>query len=379
MQSKTILVLMALILQSQAALSNQLLAGFAQRAHQSIRRLQTTETDDPTSIDQICSVIEGSFEKDVTCKCVGNNANSFSINCEHENILCSENSSGRVCGKPQLAVSLINSEVFSATTCLKNQSHGMLPMLDTCVFVDACEDKSGFCGCTASYGGHVCEKCEICDDGHGISIDCSKVNWEAVTTECAAVDLDLHLGSGAGHIVGFAPQFEGFCSQIEQALDNTIQCDCTEASGGTFQLTCETTEELCYNSNCGHVKSTVEVKEGEINSINSCATHQAPQGETCTKLVMCDGDRICGCHARYNDEMCASCEVCEGGIQLDCSNVHPEAHIDKCQPVDRANAYEFLPDYSVSSNLMDRPATGNSGALGASLAAFVLLAVSLFL
>jgi hypothetical protein len=375
------------------------------------RQLVTPQTDGTSVVTAaavvgddlkgICQAVQDSFTQAVDCRCMGSLHNSFSMSCEYRQELCHESpSAGRTCGQPQIAVSMVEGHIFSSTTCVKNYRRGMLPMEDTCVFVDACphaSSRDGFCGCTASYGGHVCRSCEVCPDGQSISVDCTDRNVEAVTKQCQPVDLDLQLTAGSGSsLTGFAPSFDGFCSQLEQALDNKVTCDCTDAVGGNFALSCQTNEPVCVNDgrHCGDVQSTVEVVDGQMDRITSCAKYTSEpfqDGETCTIMQLCpasttnttttttaapsDGEGrpaataagvdVCGCWATYNGKKCNSCEVCtmttagEGGddgitttsgLTLDCSNVHENAIVEQCQPLDLSTSYEFLPNYPVAAH-----------------------------
>lgn len=329
------------------------------------RRLLSS--DNP--LDEICRVVQDSFNKTVDCRCLGSLHSSFSMSCEYDQEICSSASSSMSCGQPQIAVSMVEGKIFSSTTCVKNYRRGMLPMEDTCVFVDACPNAAldGFCGCTASYGGHVCGSCEICPGGRAISVDCSNLNVEAVTKTCQPVDLDLNLSGGSGSLAGFAPSFSGFCTELEQQLNNKIACDCSDAVGGSFAITCQTTEEVCMNdeTHCGQVKSTVDVVDGKMDTVTSCGKYTSEPfmgGETCTGIQLCtDGNSVCGCWATYDGEQCNSCKMCEGGkgLTLDCSNVHNDAIVEQCQPLNLTKSYEFLPNYPVGSEeQISRPSSG---------------------
>jgi hypothetical protein len=331
------------------------------------------------ALQTICMTIQQSFASahDVTCTCAGHIADSFSISCDYATPVCNDDASSTTCGRPQIAVSMVQGKVFSATTCVVDYTRGFLTLQDTCVFVDACpDDASAFCDCTASYGGMICDTCRVCDGGQALTVDCSNVNAEAVSTQCRAVDLDWHLDAGAGHLAGFAPVFDGFCSQLEASLDNSIACDCTLAVGGTYDVSCQTTAPLCVHGTsngtdrknddgdaalCGKVASTVHVVEGHMVSVTACASYDAPFGETCTTLQVCNGDNetsgsddtgICECAATYNGQACQSCAVCadQASLTLDCSNVHPGAVTPQCQTVSSRTSYEFLPDYRTHSN-----------------------------
>ena len=353
-------------------------------------------------LQTVCTLVQQTFQHNVTCNCVGNIADSFSISCQYAEPICSGSDTGKTCGKPQIAISMVHGKIFSATTCVSQYTRGTLALQDTCVFVDACPDSAHFCDCTASYGGAICDQCHVCEGGQALTVDCSNVNAEAISTQCSAVDLDLQLSGGAGSIAGFAPVFAGFCSELENALKNTISCDCTTGSvlmpsrtnavGGTFSLTCHTNEPVClYEHLCGTVETTVAVVNGKFESVTACATYDAPFGETCTALQLCDDNgKICGCVANYNGQMCQSCSVCENGasIMIDCSNVYVHAVTEQCQNVTAATSYEFLPNYSLPAgkSVVGQTNSGlsfstQSSACGAivlgTVAVFTVLAVAL--
>jgi hypothetical protein len=249
-------------------------------------------------------------------------------------------------------------------------------------------------------------------------VDCTNVNVEAVTKQCQPIDVDLDLAGGAGQLTGFAPTFNGFCTQLEQALNNQVSCDCTDAVGGTFALTCQSIEPVCgtnddnnnnnnvdnnhQNPHCGHVKSTVEVVNGQMDRIISCSkytTEPFAGGETCTGIQLCSaaatGDKddtttstppsvgllvtngannVCGCWATYNGQPCNACHVCDiqeddnnnstntntRGLTLDCSNVQEHAIVEQCQPLTLATSYEFLPNYPVAAREAIGVAAGRS-------------------
>jgi hypothetical protein len=350
------------------------------KQQQQHRTLQSISSDN--GILTICQAVEASFTGTaaslsttsapaiVHCNCLGNLEQSFSVSCEYQAALCSEGDLARTCGRPQIAISMVKGRLFSATTCVRDAQRGMLPVADTCVFVDACPDptQDGFCDCTASYGGSICGTCEICDGGKAISVNCTNVNAEAVSKECQAVDLDLELEAGAGKIAGFAPKFSGFCSQMESALVNTIQCDCTDAVGESFSVTCVTTQPTCPSAQtqdgggvtgdgvdgstelfCGKVESTVKIVSGAMQSVTACGTYDSIFGETCTVLEFCSEgeEKICGCVATYDGKACSSCNVCDDGtsLTLDCSNVFGDAKVETCQAVSSKTVFEFLPNY----------------------------------
>jgi hypothetical protein len=358
-------------------------------------------TTSSLALQTICQAVQASFDQDVSCTCEGATLDSFSISCQYATIVCHEDT----CGRPQIAVSIASGSVFSATTCIAQYTRNQQALLDTCVFVNACPQGSdnddadagtttSFCDCTASYGGSICGACTVCDGGRSLSVDCANVNVEAVSASqsCTAIDLDWHLADGAGSLAGFAPVWDGFCSQLEASLNNTIVCDCTNAVGGTFALQCHTTEPVCVNQAsladnestlakvpnddsafCGSVSSTVNVVNGQMESVTACTTFEAPLGETCTALQQCptlsdsgetahtDSQAICGCLATYNGVPCTSCTVCDdqASLTLDCSNVYEHAATEQCQPV--KNSYEFLPYYTKALSSSSSSSSSSSG------------------
>ena len=343
----------------------------------SLSRILASSTEE-NALEQICAVIETAFDADqnaVQCDCAGTVANSLSISCKYTTAVCHDGAANedRMCGKPQIAVSMVDGRVFSATSCVSEYYHGLLPLQDTCVFVDACRDsdESTFCGCTASYGSQICGQCQVCESGRAITVDCSNVNPEAITRACTAVDLDLDLVHGAGAVAGFAPVWDGFCSQLEKAASptNNVACDCSSADGASndYDITCSTKEPICLpgaSIHCGQVASNVKVVGGAVQTVTACADYLDNKatdkddpfaGQTCTEIALCDSGnsdsgnqpQICGCRATFDGDACHSCEICADGasLTLDCSNVRPQAVIAQCQPVSATSAYEFLPRY----------------------------------
>jgi hypothetical protein len=346
---------------------------------------------DENALEQICSVIETAFDAEqnaVQCDCAGTVASALSISCKYTTAVCNDGAANdRICGKPQIAVSMVDGRVFSATSCVSEYYRGVLPLQDTCVFVDACHDsdENTFCDCTASYGGQICGQCEVCESGRAITVNCSNVNPEAITRECAAVDLDLDLTHGAGLVAGFAPVWDGFCSELEKAASptNNIGCDCSSADGGgtDFDITCSTKQPICMpgaSIHCGQVASNVKVVAGAVQSVTACADYVDNKetdkddpfaGQTCTEIEFCDSGKldsgneqqICGCRATFDGDACNSCEICADGasLTLDCSNVRPQAVIAQCQAVSARSAYEFLPRY--------QPDTGDGSGSGSNV------------
>jgi hypothetical protein len=355
-------------------------------------------------VHEVCQLIQDSFVSHsgtnvdpVTCNCMGSLHGTLTISCDYSESVCTdttstiaqkssttatksstevEDATTKTCGKPQLGVTMVRGLVFSATTCISEYRRGLAEVPDTCVFVNACEDVPGtFCECTASHGGSICQTCEVCEGGKAISIDCTNINLDAISSTCEPIDLDLDVSHGAGSIAGFVPNFEGgFCSKLEATLDNKVVCDCSNVGsnvqGSTFEIKCQSSEEKCDedDNNCGIVTSSIQIQSGimsESSIMMSCAKYHEPFGETCTTFEFCtDQDnanstsnsdatstattKLCGCDATYDGHLCNSCNVCNDGygIQLDCSNIYEHAVMKECQAVTQTSRYEFVPKYS---------------------------------
>ena len=365
---------------------------------------------EPSSFDlqAMCHVIEQSFSEvyNVTCHCAGNVIDNFSIACDYEKQICDAKNT---CGTPQIAISMVKQQIFSSTTCIHNYTRNNVLQNDTCVFVDTCasakpDPNSGtesastnrelfhpkFCDCTASYGNEICSGCQICPGGKAMSVDCSNVNAQAISSNtCTEIDLDLHLSSSSDNdgssssesstMAGFAPDFAGFCTQLENSINNTISCDCTNAVGGSYNISCSTNDRICVHDDdihCGTVNSTVAVKDGTIHTVTACAAYDtepfksstssslAGKDVTCTTMQLCnnssESESVCSCSATYDDQSCSSCTVIRRDattedphilpdttyIAIDCSNINTNAITESPQPIYGSNSYEFLPYYS---------------------------------
>lgn len=323
----------------------------ANQAEKMGRLAQTHHTrllQDGGPLETVCNIIESQFDEQVDCTCSGSPFTAFNLNCEYVNTICSPD--GKTCGSPVIALSLADGGVFSAAACVTNYQRDGVAFGDTCISVDLCEDSDGFCDCTVTYDDQICNSCTVCGEGKGLALDCTNANAEAVTRTCQPINFDLDLGGG-GSIAGFLPTFEGLCSNLENDIDGRIGCNCLDSGGGTFDITCETKQELCGNNVCGGVKSNVEVVDNEIQTVTACVDFSAPNDlkELCTKVEVCEDDKsaICGCTAIYDGTACASCEVCDGGnaVRLDCSNIREDIVINTCQAVTASTSFEFIPDF----------------------------------
>lgn len=345
------------------------------------RHLQVVSTDAPESysdLDALCTAMEEQFYHPVSCDCVGAlHSATLSFSCTYRNPICGP--LNRTCGQPQMAATLVQGQVFSASTCVSDYQDNVrqVSYKDTCVSIEMCDTYflgGGPCSCQASYGTQVCQSCELCDDG--IQYDCSNVNADAVTTGCRKLDNDLDLAGGAGFLAGFLPDFAGgFCSQLEEGVSDRIRCDCTNSGGGTFDVACATRERNCHGLHCGDVASTVFVENGAIAAVDTCVDYALPVNwrNVCTRINVCEDGSVCSCAATYDGQVCASCSLCDGGVHLDCSNVEPLAMTDTCQPVSMETVYEFLPDFAMPHK------TSGAGRIGSSaiamMASMMLLAV----
>jgi hypothetical protein len=194
-------------------------------------------------------------------------------------------------------------------------------------------------------------------------------------------------------MAGFAPDFAGFCTQLENSINNTISCDCTNAVGGSYNISCTTNDRICSfpttdddenDIHCGKVNSTVAVMDGTIHTVTACAAYDTEpftssstgtSGVTCTTMHLCrhnhDDDntnssqeQVCHCSVTYDHQSCNACTVLRQDastttptlypnllpdttyITIDCSNVNENAITDIPQPIYGSNSYEFLPYYN---------------------------------
>jgi len=328
-----------------------------QQQHERDRRLQQPNQvlPDGISLQPICKVIENNFrtvsEDDnffddgglplVVCTCAGSSTRSFAINCEYQRRVCDPLRT--TCGRPFVALSLIDFRVFSVTSCVyeyarirqvnRNNENGVAeedtveeeePLEDICVSMEACSDnynsrntggiaqeESGsgggfgvvqFCGCVAQYGSEICSECRVCDDdngnndrNNGIFLNCTNANSEVVTADrggdgrCTGVDVDLDLSGATSSITGFIPNLNGLCSELESALDNRVGCSCQDSGRGNFVVQCSTTELVCDTRGmCARVKSAVHYQDGSISSIKSCTDLLSPYDwkETCVTFTV---------------------------------------------------------------------------------------------
>jgi hypothetical protein len=179
-------------------------------------------------------------------------------------------------------------------------------------------------------------------------------------------------------VVGFVPNLNGLCTQIESGLQNRVECNCADTGSGNFNLTCQLADEYCTDDDefgsryCGSMKSTAHFQEGVMKSVTSCSDFSSPADllQTC---VTFDSDQSnntdttadifggwTGCRASYGGRTCQSCGLCDGGVlpndggaqqlmgvTLDCTNVGPEwAAVRSCQPVEPSlGALEFVPHF----------------------------------
>ena len=360
------------------------------------RRSLQTLTDGPDDLQNICLVVQNAFQANVKCSCFGSPEDFFTISCEYLESICGP-SDDLTCGRPILSISIVDGKIFSATSCVRDFRRNLFNQLeDLCVSISTCENPDdGLCECVATYRNEKCQQCQVCGTSQrGISFDCSNVNAEAVSSACTSIDMDLDLHNGGSQVAGFVPEMSGLCTGLENALDNRISCDCTNAVGGSYTVTCESIlEGKDVPLLVDRVKSTASIVNGEVDSVTACTTESYSFASTCTALQFCqaDSDRLCACLATYDGEVCNSCEVCEEGhsVKIDCSNVFEDAFMDSCQQVGKTSSYEFIPSYqrrgdeqrekdendgtSVISSGRERPTTGILSTIAALGAATLLL------
>jgi hypothetical protein len=352
----------ALDFQAAVALQSHQLSHIAMKHYQ--RQLQSSTTNTAQALDDLCLHLQEQFYHDVQCDCVGALASAtLSYTCRYLTPLCST-VGPKVCGQPQFAATLVDGQLFSASSCVANYTNAQRELVsyeDTCIAIEVCGDTSMLtesneatkdsnnhllCGCQATYGSHVCQSCTICDDSSSLSLDCTNVNAQAVSQACRPVDTDWDLAGGAGILAGFLPQFDGLCTALE--YDDRVACTCPNAGGGTFNVTCNTLVPVCQGEQCGMMESTVRMEEGHMVETTGCVDYASPHDwkRVCTTVTLCDDEStICGCQALYNNQACTSCDVCDGrqAVQLNCTNIDPWAYTQECQAVTRASVFEFLP------------------------------------
>lgn len=373
-------------------------------AFRSNRFLQSSLGMDTASLQPVCEAIQNNFvtgqganetSSSVKCVCTGSTTSSFAISCEFGEPLCSP--LGTMCGRPFIGMSVEAYSLFSVTACVYDYQRRGSALNDTCISMEVCADaytegqrallaqdssSAGstessssslasvqFCGCTAQYGSKICPSCSVCDSGHGIFMDCSEYNPEVVTPSCHTPDTDLDFSGVTGSMVGFVPNLSGLCTQIESGLQNRVECDCGDAGGGNFNLTCRLADGFCTAKEagsdlqyCGSMGSTVQFREGSMASVTACSDFRAPADllQTCVTLDLDPAtDEWTSCQATYGGQDCQSCSLCQGGIVedgvtqrrtgvvLDCTNAGPEwAKVESCQPIESPlSSLEFVPRF----------------------------------
>jgi hypothetical protein len=389
------------------------------------RFLQSSLGMDSASLQPVCEAIQSNFvtgqganeSSSVNCVCTGSTTSSFAISCEFEAPLCSP--LGTMCGRPFIGMSVEAYSLFSVTACVYDYERRGSALNDTCISMEVCADEYAegqrslseqngtssstagstesssssssslasveFCGCTAQYGTKICPSCSVCDSGHGIFMDCSGYNPEAVTPTCHTADTDLDFSGVTGSMVGFVPNLSGLCTQIESGLQNRVECDCGDAGRGNFNLTCRLADGFCTPKEagsdlqyCGAMNSTVQFQNGTMASVTSCSDFKAPADllATCVTFDMDPArDEWTSCQATYGGQDCQSCSLCEGaimkdgivqrrtGVVLDCTNAGPSwAKVQACQPIESAmSALEFVPRFVNVPTLAQGSLGGGSG------------------
>lgn len=329
--------------------------------HQSLsgihRHLQATaeEVEDYTvsqeSMQQICRSMEDQFAQSISCDCIGAlKSRTMSVTCEWQEQICGPLQ--QACGRPVLAMTLVNAEIFSTSTCLYDYRSGGQILSDTCISVDLCDSsdtQQGFCGCDAMYGTKRCGKCDVCNEGTGINMDCTRTDEEEETSpfapksssSCQRVDADLDLAGGAGQILGFKPNFDKFCESLSIGItkQDRVECACDNRGLGNFDISCWTTGE--------NVKTTtnLEIKDGAMNNVRTCSTNESGGIPHCTTVHLMRDTKIESCQESFDGQTCQSCEVCNDGkgIIADCTNIGKGFDSTSCRPATMERVFEVLP------------------------------------
>jgi len=162
-----------------------------------------------------CDLIEEQFESTTECLCSLDEHHISSVNygCRHSSsVICH----GAVCGVPSYTgtLSLEQGAIGSHNFCLNALHVGLVRVGNLCVSVTtaaAHPDSGGGGGvlkkCKASMDGRMCHKCQPCNGGTGIELDCSRHGTNAKSTTCDAVGLVSAIKGQPDSIAPFVPSF----------------------------------------------------------------------------------------------------------------------------------------------------------------------------
>lgn len=157
--------------------------------------------------EKACTMITNQFVSSTECMCSLDLHHTSSVNygCRHVNKSCS----GPTCGLSTYngAVSLERS-VSASRYCLNSLYVGMDRMGTLCLsFTTHTMDSGVLASCKASLDGRMCRKCEVCDEGTGVQLDCSRDGTRIISSRCDAVGLVTAIKGASSSIADFIPSF----------------------------------------------------------------------------------------------------------------------------------------------------------------------------
>ena len=158
-------------------------------------------------VEKACNMIETQFVASTECICSLDWQHPSSVNygCRHLSKSCSETT----CGVPTYtgAVSL-EAPVAASSYCLNSLFVGSNRVGTLCLSIPNHEHAAGALeSCKASLNGRMCTKCEVCDGGTGIQLDCSRHGTWIKSTNCDALGLISAIKGETSAIMDFFPSF----------------------------------------------------------------------------------------------------------------------------------------------------------------------------
>jgi len=157
--------------------------------------------------ERACELITDQFVSTTECICSldQRHTSSVSYGCRHSSMTCA----GPICGNPTYTGSVsVDSRVAAPNYCLNSLHVGMDRVGTLCVSVTTLPHSNVLEKCKASMDGRMCSKCETCEGGTGIRLDCSRHGTHAVSTQCDAVGLLSAIKGEPNSIVDFVPSFQ---------------------------------------------------------------------------------------------------------------------------------------------------------------------------
>ena len=156
--------------------------------------------------ERACTMITNQFVASTECICSLDLHHPSSVNygCRHASMSCS----GQTCGFPTYTgVVGLESSVSASRYCLNSLHVGQDRVGTLCLSFKTHEDSGALQSCKASLDGRMCGKCEICDGGMGVQLDCSRHDTRAISTRCDAAGLVKAIKGESSSIADFVPSF----------------------------------------------------------------------------------------------------------------------------------------------------------------------------